>query len=143
MKFRDVLMLAAMVALPAGACVQDVGPSALFPMVVTFERDSIVWRWTEAEQKQVQDICHFLQEHPDEQVVIGGHTGKPGGEEYNLALSLRLADEVRRKLMLAGCPVGQLSSQGYGEEKQPDAKSGLSPWRAEIQWQGHEGSLTP
>ncbi len=59
----------------------------------------------------------YLASHPDQKVVVEGHTDQRGSREYNLALGERRANAVKRVLVLNGASEDQISVVSYGEEK--------------------------
>lgn len=50
-------------------------------------------------------------------IEIGGHTGAPGGDDYNLKLSQDRADAVKAYLAGKGIPEESLLAVGYGETR--------------------------
>ncbi|PJG85721.1 OmpA family protein [Conservatibacter flavescens] len=50
-------------------------------------------------------------------IRIEGHTDRLGGVEYNLRLSERRAETVRRYLISKGVPAGVMSTVGYGKAR--------------------------
>lgn len=48
-------------------------------------------------------------------IRIGGHTDRLGSDDYNIGLSARRAETVRRYLVARGVPAGVMSAQGFGE----------------------------
>lgn len=63
----------------------------------------------------------FLNRFPDTKAEISGHSSKVGDADYNLALSQRRADAVK-KLMVEqyGINTSRLIAKGYGEERPLD-----------------------
>lgn len=63
-------------------------------------------------------IAHgkYLASNPDVKLRLEGHTDERGTREYNLALSERRAQAVRRFLMLYGARSESVSVYGFGEE---------------------------
>lgn len=59
----------------------------------------------------------FLNENPDRNVEIEGHTDSVGSDEYNQDLSQRRADSVRSFLMRQGIGPDRISSSGKGEHQ--------------------------
>jgi outer membrane protein OmpA-like peptidoglycan-associated protein len=57
----------------------------------------------------------FLIEYPDRTAAIEGFTDSVGGEDYNLDLSQRRADAVKRYLVGQGVGSARLTSDGRGE----------------------------
>jgi OmpA-OmpF porin, OOP family len=56
----------------------------------------------------------FLQQHPERNVLIEGHTDSTGSVEYNLDLSRRRADAVRSYLVGRGIAPTRVVIEGYG-----------------------------
>ncbi len=54
---------------------------------------------------------------PDKGALIEGHTDSTGSAEYNLDLSQRRADAVRRFLQLEGIAATRMEASGYGMER--------------------------
>jgi OmpA-OmpF porin, OOP family len=57
----------------------------------------------------------FLNEHPDQTVVIEGHTDSKGSDTYNLDLSQRRAQAVQGFLLSNGIGGERIAARGYGE----------------------------
>jgi outer membrane protein OmpA-like peptidoglycan-associated protein len=55
-----------------------------------------------------------LNNNPDIQIEISGHTDNIGGEEYNLELSQNRAKAVYDYLILNGIKKNSLTYKGYG-----------------------------
>ena len=83
-------------------------------------------------------IAHgkYLASNPDVKLRIEGHTDERGTREYNLALSERRAQAVRRFLMLYGARSESISVYGFGEELPLALGSNETAWsenrRAEL-----------
>ena len=60
-------------------------------------------------------LVTFMQNYPDRNAVIEGHTDNVGSSEYNRGLSQRRADAVRRYLMAEGVQSRRLSASGLGD----------------------------
>jgi len=60
-------------------------------------------------------LVNFLQQHPERQVKIEGHTDSVGSASSNQQLSQRRAESVRRYLIDSGIPSNRLSASGLGE----------------------------
>jgi OOP family OmpA-OmpF porin len=65
--------------------------------------------------RTVDKLADFLQKHPDRNVLIEGHTDSVGTAEYNMLLSERRADSVRKALMDRGINAERIMTKGYGE----------------------------
>jgi OmpA-OmpF porin, OOP family len=59
-------------------------------------------------------LVDFLQQHPERNVLIEGHTDSTGSVEYNLGLSRRRADAVRTFLVGRGVAPTRVVTEGYG-----------------------------
>jgi len=73
-------------------------------------------------QPQYQPLIHqaaeFIRRYPQMKILIAGHTDSRGSEEYNLKLSQRRAEAVRRALITTeGIDPDTLVAVGYGESK--------------------------
>jgi outer membrane protein OmpA-like peptidoglycan-associated protein len=60
-------------------------------------------------------LVTFLQQHPERQVMIEGHTDSVGADAANLELSQRRADAVRGFLLQNGVAAARITARGYGE----------------------------
>ncbi|QQR81771.1 MAG: OmpA family protein [Deltaproteobacteria bacterium] len=63
-------------------------------------------------------------------LVVEGHTDDRSSDKYNLTLSQKRADEVKRQLIVRGVDASRLSSRGYGES-QPVASNDTEEGRAQ------------
>lgn len=61
-------------------------------------------------------------------LVIEGHADDRGTEEYNLVLSSRRADAVRRYLAALGVDAPKLEVRAYGENRPAEPGAGESAW---------------
>ncbi len=66
-------------------------------------------------QKNLYRLVTFLNDHPDQAVVIEGHTDSKGSDTYNLDLSQRRAEAVQGFLLSNGIAVERITARGYGE----------------------------
>ncbi len=57
----------------------------------------------------------FLQEYPDRQVLVEGHTDSTGTQDYNLGLSQRRAEAVVQYLAESGITRDRVIARGYGK----------------------------
>ena len=67
-------------------------------------------------QSSLRKLADFLQQHPERQILIEGHTDSIGSAGYNEALSLRRATSVQSALTGLGVASGRVSTAGYGKE---------------------------
>lgn len=65
----------------------------------------------------LDEAVSVLQKHGDKQVSIEGHTCSIGTEQYNMKLSQRRADAVKKYLVGKGISAGRLTTIGYGESQ--------------------------
>lgn len=62
-------------------------------------------------------LVAFLNQNPNRNVEIEGHTDSVGTDDYNQALSQRRADSVKSFLMQQGISGARLSASGMGEHR--------------------------
>ena len=78
----------------------------------------------------LEEVARVLQENPRISLVrVEGHTDDRGRDEYNLKLSQRRAESVRRFLLDKGIDRARLEAVGYGET-QPIAENETEEGRA-------------
>jgi outer membrane protein OmpA-like peptidoglycan-associated protein len=66
--------------------------------------------------QQLDQLANALRQHPDYTVEIDGFTDSTGSETYNLGLSQRRAETVRRALTMRGIDPGRVvAARGHGE----------------------------
>jgi outer membrane protein OmpA-like peptidoglycan-associated protein len=73
-------------------------------------------------------LVSFLNQYPDRQVQIEGHTDNVGSAEFNRGLSERRADSVRSYLRQQGIASQRLDTAGLGMER-PVANNGTAAGR--------------
>ena len=88
--------------------------------VVGVVADNILFDYNSAELRPEYDekkmmLVDFLQKNPDAYVVTAGFTDSAGSEEYNLGLSQRRAESVKRALTDAGIDGDRIVTLWYGE----------------------------
>lgn len=71
---------------------------------------------SEAREK-LQENVRWLEQHPNRDVRLEGHTDKRGSVSYNLALGEQRAKTVKEYLMKFGIDEGRMDIVSYGEEK--------------------------
>lgn len=74
--------------------------------------------------------AEFLRTHPAVRVRIEGHTDDVGTDEYNLQLSRRRADAVKKYLVSKGIDERRITTIGYGKS-QPKVKDTTPEGRAQ------------
>ncbi len=63
-------------------------------------------------------VCDILKKYPQAQVTVEGHTDTRGSAEYNLRLSKRRAESVKKWLVEHGCTSPEkIKAIGYGESR--------------------------
>jgi outer membrane protein OmpA-like peptidoglycan-associated protein len=62
----------------------------------------------------LQQLATNLNEHADVRVTIIGYTDNIGSEKFNLKLSQKRADEIKRYLLQHGIAVDRIVSEGKG-----------------------------
>ncbi len=65
--------------------------------------------------RNVQKLADYLNQYPQERVLIEGYTDSTGSESLNQSLSERRADAVRHALSGMGVSSDRIDTRGYGE----------------------------
>lgn len=65
----------------------------------------------------IQKHAEFMMQHKDVVETLEGNADERGSSEYNLALSSRRANSVRKALELAGVSPAQIKTVSLGEQK--------------------------
>ncbi len=69
-------------------------------------------------QAKLKEAAEFIAKYRGYQILVGGHTDSRGSNAYNLGLSQRRADSVRRYLIENfGVDTKVLQAQGFGEDR--------------------------
>jgi outer membrane protein OmpA-like peptidoglycan-associated protein len=63
----------------------------------------------------VQKIAAILNQYPNYNISVEGHTDAQGSDAYNQSLSERRAAAVRMQLISGGVPEARITSKGFGE----------------------------
>ncbi len=66
-------------------------------------------------QPEIDKLVTYLNDNPQYEVIIEGHTDSVGREEHNLMLSQKRADIVVQALIKAGVDIKRVSAKGMGE----------------------------
>jgi len=69
----------------------------------------------------LDSVAQFMREHRGVQVRVVGHTDSVGAEAYNLQLSERRAEAVKRYLVNAGVEENRVVTEGRGESEPIDS----------------------
>lgn len=75
-------------------------------------------------------VVDIMNNNPDYNLIIAGHTDSQGNDDYNLDLSDRRAAAVRQYLIDKGIDSNRMQSKGYGET-QPIATNATAKGRAQ------------
>lgn len=70
----------------------------------------------------------WLQQYPDVEIIIEGHTDERGTRAYNLALGERRANAVRNYLVASGVSPARIETVSYGKERPVDPRSTEEAW---------------
>jgi outer membrane protein OmpA-like peptidoglycan-associated protein len=62
-------------------------------------------------------IAQILVRYPDTTIVVEGHTDSTGSDTYNMQLSDRRANSVKRLLVQRGVADYRITTIGYGESR--------------------------
>lgn len=73
-------------------------------------------------------LAASLDQYPDSDILIVGHTDSSGSEDYNLGLSNRRSDAAKTYLVSRGIPSSRIQTQGRGE-LEPIADNNLEEGR--------------
>jgi len=68
-------------------------------------------------RKVLEPVANVLRSDPGLKVIIEGHTDSKGTERYNLRLSQRRAEAVKKALVKLGIKAARLKTRGYGESR--------------------------
>lgn len=79
---------------------------------IYFEFDSA--ELAEDSEDGINVILNFLNDNPDVNVILEGHTDDVGDEDYNMALSERRAENVKNALIDRGVSAERIKAKGCG-----------------------------
>jgi len=66
----------------------------------------------------IEEVANFLKAYQGKDAVLEGHTDSEGSDEYNLDLSKRRAESVKKVLVdIFGIDAARISTDGYGESQ--------------------------
>jgi hypothetical protein len=68
----------------------------------------------------LEEVARIMNEHPDVQVEIDGHTDNIGSDDANMALGLKRAQSVKQYLVNKGISGDRLITKSFGESKPID-----------------------
>jgi len=81
-------------------------------------------------ERSLSRLADYLKAHPDQQILIEGHTDSTGNADYNQHLSERRANAVTRALVQRGVDTSRIRTEGLGEDY-PVADNGTAAGRSE------------
>ena len=79
---------------------------------IYFEFDSA--ELTENSEEGINVILNFLNNNPNVNILLEGHTDDVGEEEYNMVLSERRAETVKNALIDRGVSAERIKAKGCG-----------------------------
>jgi outer membrane protein OmpA-like peptidoglycan-associated protein len=79
-------------------------------------------------EEKLNTLSRYLREHPEQAVIVEGHTDSRGPEEYNRELSQQRAEAVKQALVIRGVASERLAARGHGESR-PVASNNTSGGR--------------
>lgn len=85
-----------------------------FPGDVVFDSGSATL--SAGAYERLRGVADSLRQYPDTDLVVKGHTDSSGDESYNLDLSERRADNVRKYLIAEGVAAYRITAIGFGEQ---------------------------
>ena len=89
-------------------------PTLTFPII---HFDCCSYRIKSKYAKMLDEVIRTLTKYPTVKVVIEGHASADGPEDYNMRLSIKRAEAVRKYLEKGGISADRLQVKGYGEAK--------------------------
>ena len=78
----------------------------------------------------LDEAARILKERGDIHVVVAGHTDSVGSDAYNMKLSNRRAEAVKRYLVDHGIAASRITSEGFGK-REPVASNATAEGRAQ------------
>lgn len=73
-------------------------------------------KFKDSNYKLLDDVVAVLNNNPDVTIEVGGHTDSKSSDSYNLKLSQRRVDSVRKYLINKGIKDSRVTAVGYGEK---------------------------
>ena len=84
---------------------------------------------TPEDKKHLDSIAAWLKENPDVRIIIEGYADERGTNEYNLALSERRSNSVRKSMIASGVVPGQVTIMIYGKSRPFCRENTPNCWR--------------
>jgi outer membrane protein OmpA-like peptidoglycan-associated protein len=66
--------------------------------------------------RNVEKVADFLQKNPRRNILVEGYTDSVGSDDFNLALSEKRADAVKKQLVAKGVSQDRITTKGYGKQ---------------------------
>ncbi len=98
---------------------------ALYTIYFGYDSYSIKPDFLETIKKNAQ----WMKSNPDQSIILEGHADERGGNEYNLALSQRRVQSIKRFLSEFGVDKRNLTLLSYGEEKPANNEHNEAAWK--------------
>lgn len=98
---------------PKGAKVDERGCWVIPNVLFDFDKDNVKAQY----QSVLDDVVRVLKLNPKVMIQLDGHTDSIGPEEYNMGLSQRRANSVKKYLVSQGIAADRLTTKAYGESK--------------------------
>jgi OmpA-OmpF porin, OOP family len=99
--------------IPTAPPVAHVGAAVLDTIYFSFDRSFIL----DTEVGKLDKVIKFLNDNPEIKLEVAGYTDSIGDADYNMLLSQRRADEVKKYLVDKGIKADRLNITFYGEDK--------------------------
>jgi outer membrane protein OmpA-like peptidoglycan-associated protein len=93
---------------------------------IEFDRDSAQLGW--GASRELGRVAGWAITNPGGVIVLEGYADRTGSAAYNVDLSLRRVNAVRRELVDAGVPPEQLVLAAFGERGGEGAKRRVAIW---------------
>jgi peptidoglycan-associated lipoprotein len=110
-----VTVTAAAAQAPSNITEEDLADAAANRLDVFFDSDQYSIRPDQF--NTIRNDADFFKQHPELQITVEGHCDELGSTEYNLALGVRRASEVKTALETAGVNAGRIQIISYGKEQ--------------------------
>lgn len=66
-------------------------------------------------QRNLDPLVRYMNDHPEREISVEGHTDNVGEENFNIDLSFRRAEAVKNYLVTSGINANRISTRGFGE----------------------------
>ena len=116
---------------PAGAAAVAPAPTVEKPLLISdilFDYDKADVRASEG--TKIKEVAAYLAKNPDTQLSLNGYADQRGTSPYNLALSKKRVENVRRELVAAGVPADRIRTEAFGEKRPKCNEKTEECWQA-------------